>query len=108
MATTSARRNQSQARNGIRTQAISDFDEIITKAQDMVKATADAGGEQVDELRHGIERQLKLAKTHLEDLEDNLADGARGADRYVHENPWPLIGAAAGIGILVGVLVARK
>ncbi len=108
MPATSARRNQTQPRNAIRTQAISDFDDIITKAQEMVKASADAGSEQVDELRHGIERQLKLAKTQLSDLEDNVLDTARGADRYVHENPWPLIGAAAGIGVLVGVLVARK
>ena len=30
------------------------------------------------------------------------------ADEYVHDNPWRAIGAAAGIGLLVGLLIGRR
>jgi ElaB/YqjD/DUF883 family membrane-anchored ribosome-binding protein len=33
---------------------------------------------------------------------------ARATDDYVHENPWSSIGAAAGVGLLVGMLIARR
>ena len=33
---------------------------------------------------------------------------ARVTDDYVHEHPWAAIGIAAGVGVLVGLLVNRK
>jgi ElaB/YqjD/DUF883 family membrane-anchored ribosome-binding protein len=29
-------------------------------------------------------------------------------DRYVRANPWIAIGAAAGVGVLVGLMLRRK
>ena len=29
-------------------------------------------------------------------------------DGYVRENPWYIIGAAAGVGLLIGLLVRRR
>jgi ElaB/YqjD/DUF883 family membrane-anchored ribosome-binding protein len=99
---------QKSAQSNLRSAAIADFDQILNKAQDLVKATAGAGEEQVEELRKGIERQLKLAKSQLSDLEENVKEGAHTANTYVHHNPWPFIGAAAGVGVLLGALAVRK
>jgi ElaB/YqjD/DUF883 family membrane-anchored ribosome-binding protein len=33
---------------------------------------------------------------------------AAATDDYVHANPWPVIGAAAGIGVLLGILLSRR
>jgi ElaB/YqjD/DUF883 family membrane-anchored ribosome-binding protein len=30
------------------------------------------------------------------------------ADDYVHENPWRAIGVAAGIGVIIGLLIGRR
>jgi ElaB/YqjD/DUF883 family membrane-anchored ribosome-binding protein len=32
----------------------------------------------------------------------------RETDRYVHANPWLIIGAAAGVGLLVGLMIRRR
>jgi ElaB/YqjD/DUF883 family membrane-anchored ribosome-binding protein len=29
-------------------------------------------------------------------------------DEYVHENPWPSIGVAVGVGFVVGLLIGRR
>jgi ElaB/YqjD/DUF883 family membrane-anchored ribosome-binding protein len=30
------------------------------------------------------------------------------ADDYVHTHPWPVIGMAAGVGLLIGLLISRR
>jgi ElaB/YqjD/DUF883 family membrane-anchored ribosome-binding protein len=30
------------------------------------------------------------------------------ADDYVHDHPWKAIGAAAGIGMIIGLLIGRR
>ena len=32
----------------------------------------------------------------------------KNVDHYVHENPWTVMGAALGLGILVGWMMHRK
>ncbi|MCZ7654646.1 MAG: hypothetical protein M5R42_10755 [Rhodocyclaceae bacterium] len=33
---------------------------------------------------------------------------ARATDDYVHDNPWRSIGIAAGIGLVIGLLIGRR
>ena len=35
-------------------------------------------------------------------------DAARAADRYAHDEPWRVAGAAIAVGALVGFLLARR
>ena len=35
-------------------------------------------------------------------------EAARATDEYVHEHPWQAVGAAAGVGFLIGMLIARR
>jgi ElaB/YqjD/DUF883 family membrane-anchored ribosome-binding protein len=35
-------------------------------------------------------------------------EAARATDVYVHENPWRAIGAAAGVGLVIGLLIGRR
>ena len=45
-------------------------------------------------------------------LDLNGQDGAKGAinttDEYVRANPWRAVGISAGIGALIGFLIARR
>ncbi|MCY1562336.1 hypothetical protein D9M68_997110 [compost metagenome] len=33
---------------------------------------------------------------------------AQSTDEFVHQNPWKAVAIAAGVGMLIGMLVARK
>jgi ElaB/YqjD/DUF883 family membrane-anchored ribosome-binding protein len=33
---------------------------------------------------------------------------ARATDDYGHEHPWKAVGAAAGMGLIVGLLLGRR
>jgi ElaB/YqjD/DUF883 family membrane-anchored ribosome-binding protein len=46
------------------------------------------------------------------DVQDELTAKAKAvvadADAYVHEKPWQSIGIAAGLGLLIGLLISRR
>ena len=55
---------------------------------------------------------LLQAKSGLIDAQaaavDKAKSAAKAADGYVHENPWKSIGVAAGVGLLIGMLIGRR
>ena len=88
---------------------VDDFSKIITDAEALLKAVRDLPGEKAQSLRTSAEARLGAAKERLSALQDDAVEKAtaavRATDTYVHENPWPLIGAAAFAGFLLGLAV---
>ncbi|NDB70762.1 MAG: DUF883 domain-containing protein [Methylocystaceae bacterium] len=35
-------------------------------------------------------------------------DAGKAADNYVHDNPWKAVGIAAGVGLVLGLLISRR
>jgi ElaB/YqjD/DUF883 family membrane-anchored ribosome-binding protein len=91
---------------------ISDFKVLLGDAEELLKATASDAGERASRARQRIEQSLKEGKETLADAEDILAnktsEAAKAADDYVRENPWSAVGIAAGIGLVVGLLLRRS
>ena len=85
---------------------------VIADAEDLLSATAGQTDSKMAELRARAKENLVVAREKLADAEAALRARARHAaaatDEYVHENPWSSIGAAAALGILVGVLLGRR
>jgi len=93
-------------------QLISDFKVVIADAEALIKATANQGGEAVVNLRAKAEESLAAAKVKLADAQDALVEkgrvAAKATDDYVHEKPWHAVGIAAGVGLVVGLLIGRR
>jgi ElaB/YqjD/DUF883 family membrane-anchored ribosome-binding protein len=91
---------------------IRDFKVVIDDAQALLKATANQGGEMVGAARTKAEESLAIAKTKMAEAETALMQKGRTAvavsDDYVRQNPWMAVGAAAGVGVLVGLLIGRR
>ena len=89
-----------------------DLKAVAADAEALMAATAHDASERVRAARQRASESLGKARTRLEALEEQLKDRASAAahevDRYVHENPWPAIATAAGIGALIGLLLARR
>ncbi len=91
---------------------VTDMKTVIADAEDILHATADQAGEKVATLRARIQERLQGAKLRLGDAEAALVaktrSAARATDTYVHESPWTAIGVAAGVGLLVGLIIGRR
>lgn len=93
-------------------QLVSDMKSAIADAEDMLQATADQAGEKVASLRARIQERLKDTRQRLSEAEATLREktraAARATDNYVHESPWTAVGIAACVGLLVGLIAARR
>jgi ElaB/YqjD/DUF883 family membrane-anchored ribosome-binding protein len=93
-------------------QLIDDFKVVVADAEALLKATASQGGEKVAEIRAKAEESLRIAKVKMAEAQAALLiktkEAARATDVYVHENPWRAIGVAAGVGMVIGLLIGRR
>ena len=95
-----------------REKLVSDLKVLIGDAEELLKATANQAGEKVATVRQRIEQSLGEGKRSLAEAEDILIDtskeAAKAADVYVRENPWNAVGIAAGVGLVLGLLIRRS
>jgi ElaB/YqjD/DUF883 family membrane-anchored ribosome-binding protein len=93
-------------------EVIADFKGVVENAEALLKATANQGGDKLAELRTKAEVSLRVVKTRLAEAEAALLAktkaAAKATDAYVHENPWKTIGVAAGVGLVIGLLISRR
>jgi ElaB/YqjD/DUF883 family membrane-anchored ribosome-binding protein len=91
---------------------MSDIKNILLDAEELLKQAANASGERANELREKALAQLKQAKEKAADAQALVVEkgrqAARATEDYVHNHPWQATGIAAGLGILVGLLINRK
>ena len=89
-----------------------DLKAVAADAEELMHATAGDASERVRDARARAGEALGKARERLGAIEEELRARTKAAagqaDRYVHENPWPVIAAAAGMGVLIGILLARR
>lgn len=92
-----------------REKLLKDFNAVIADTEELLKSAASAGGDKAGAWRTEVERNLRLAKDRLVDIEHAAVErtraAARATDEYVHDNPWRAIGVTAGVGVAVGLML---
>ena len=95
-----------------RDRLVQDMRTVISDAESLLRATANQAGDKIAVARERIQDSLHQAKVKLAEAEAMVTERARQAarytDEYVHENPWRAIGVAAGIGLVLGLLMSRR
>ncbi|HEU4855204.1 MAG TPA: DUF883 family protein [Nitrosospira sp.] len=91
---------------------VKDFQSVIADTEELMKFVSNESGGKAQALRDKLDRNLKLAKDYLHDVEGSVVDksrvAARVTDEYVHENAWRTVGLAIGVGILIGFLIRDR
>ena len=91
---------------------VNDLRNLVGDAEELLRATATQAGEKIGVARQKIEQSLVEGKKALADAEKTLLakskECAEIADDYVRENPWTAVGVAAGVGLVLGLLIRGK
>jgi len=91
---------------------VADLKVVVADAEELLAATAHQTGEKMSALRERMEENLRNARHKLVDAEEAIKlktrEVAKATDHYVHEHPWKSIGIAAGVGLIVGMLISRR
>ncbi len=80
---------------------VQDLNAVVVDAEDLLKATAGQTGERVEKIRVRAAESVRVAREQL------AAVGAQ-VDGKVRDNPWAAAGLAAGIGVIVGLLIGSR
>jgi len=81
---------------------------LVRDAEELLKATAGDVSEKAKEARSRLKETLEQAKVTCSRLQDRTVAAAKATDKVIREHPYESIGAAFGVGLLIGVLVSRR
>jgi ElaB/YqjD/DUF883 family membrane-anchored ribosome-binding protein len=112
MLDSTTRSNGSGSLNGTANNVQTDVKTLVKDAQALLTAAAALTGEKADEMRgrgmHLLDVALGKASQYQDQALIKGKELAHTADVYVKDNPWRTVAAAAGVGLLVGVILGRK
>lgn len=92
--------------------ARNDMKTLMKDAQDLFRQATSATGDKAEVLRTQGMTLLDNAVGKAQEIQtaalDTGKEMAESADTYVQENPWKAVAVSAGVGVLIGMLIARK
>ena len=85
----------------------------LANAEELLRETASSVGEgKVGELADKLKDHFCQLKERLQIVEEAAIEktkvAADAADDFVHEHPWKSVGIAAGVGLIIGLLIGRR
>src|SRR5436190_18775127 len=83
---------------------LQDLKAVVRDGEELLKAGANEIGERGMAAREKLSAALEVAKQTRRKLEERAIASARATDRVIREHPYESIGAAFGIGMLIGVI----
>lgn len=102
----------SEATHAHKDKLMADLQLVLADAEALLAATAGDASDNMAELRERVQATLSQARSGLIDAQEQVVERAKAAakatDDYVHENPWQSVGVAAGVGLLLGLLIGRR
>ena len=91
---------------------MADLRVMIADAEELLRVTADQASGSAAEVRGRIQGRRQKAQAELAQLQGaavaQVKAAGQAADTFVHEKPWQAIGVAAGIGLVIGLLIGRR
>ncbi|MBR7800938.1 DUF883 domain-containing protein [Undibacterium sp. FT137W] len=89
-----------------------ELNQILKDAEELLKSSEQQAGDGFHQAKEKLEASLKSAKQEIHKIEEVVVkktkEAAQATDSYVHENPWKTAGIAAGVGLLIGLLIGRN
>jgi ElaB/YqjD/DUF883 family membrane-anchored ribosome-binding protein len=89
-----------------------EYHNFVADIDDLVKATTLLTGEELTRARARLMERVASARQSVEEVGGAMVAQARKSaaitDQYVHEQPWKAIGIGAGLGLLLGLVLARR
>jgi len=100
------------AKSTNRDKLIDEVKAAVADAQAYLDASVGQTGEAYAAARKKLEVALGALRAEVTQAHRAVAEKARAAaratDSYVHDKPWESMAMGAGVGLLLGLLVARR
>ena len=85
-----------------------DVNVLAEDARALMAATANVAEDQVVQARQRLAAALKRGQQVYDRVRDEAVAELEATDQTVHEHPYPAIGLAFGVGVVLGYLAFRR
>lgn len=85
-----------------------DLKRVVQDSEELLVDSAGMVGEKAHELRERLAQKLEVARATCRRLEGKTREAAKATDKVIREHPYPSLGIAFGVGIVLGLLLKRK
>jgi len=104
--------NQTEPSQPNETHVDDDVQLLSDTLEEVLAYSGDKADQKYVELKNRAESALEEVKSRISNASDNYYYRAKQAvyraDDYVQENPWHGVGIGASVGLVVGLLLARR
>lgn len=91
---------------------LADFEALVQDTEKLLQQSASLAGDQAEGLRAQLKSSIARARSALQASEESMNKccraGIQTTEHYVQEHPLRSLGVCAGIGFVLGVLLARR
>ena len=101
--TTAAKTAVAEAENDL----IDELKNVVAQAQDILESTADDQLEKAEIIREKLTEALRELNAGVEQATRQARSGLAAAEDRIRDNPLAAVGIAAGIGVLIGLILNR-
>ena len=89
-----------------------EFENLLADIESLLHSTGDATVDEMRVVKDKLHARVEEARESVVDMSAELAKragkSAKKLNTEVHEEPWKAVGAGAAIGLLLGMLFARR
>jgi ElaB/YqjD/DUF883 family membrane-anchored ribosome-binding protein len=89
-----------------------DLRKVVHDTEALLRVTEGQIGDKADDARKRVQAALETARKRLKDVQGSAAEmgeeAVRATETYVRDNPWQAVGIAAGVGLVLGLLISRR
>ena len=86
----------------------SELENLAEDSQALLAATADVSEHKVVEARKRMTVALEKSKQAWARMQQQATEGAQAADEVIRRHPYQAIGAAFGVGLVLGLLLKHR
>ncbi len=105
------RLNTAQMRKGTH-MGNGNLNDLLDNVEELARAIKDVETPEIARVRAKVKIALAAAKSALSDgagqVRHHAKQVTRITDDYVRDNPWTVVGIAAAVGIVLGMLMTRR
>ncbi|MBA3582018.1 MAG: DUF883 domain-containing protein [Gammaproteobacteria bacterium] len=89
-----------------------EFHNFLADIEELITQTTSLSGEDLARAKEKLNERVEMARESLDDMGGVIAQRARqtaaATDNYVRDQPWTAIGIGAALGVILGVVLARR
>jgi ElaB/YqjD/DUF883 family membrane-anchored ribosome-binding protein len=91
---------------------MNNVNQVMSETQSLLDSMKNATSEKTAQLRDQLQKNLEATRQKLSQLQSTAIERgtayARATDDYVRESPWTAVAVAAGVGVLVGLMLSMS